>query len=72
MRTTYRIKVKSLRGEAMFEYYAPTHPQESEVVYYRDKHYIVCLVGHVLKTTVDGNGESTTLDFIELEVTSGR
>lgn len=71
MKTIYRIKVKNLRGEPLFDYYAPTHPKESEVVYYRDKRHIVCLVGHVLKTTVDGNGESTTLDFIELEVTNG-
>ena len=72
MKTLYKIKVKSLRGEDLFQYYAPTHPEESEIVYHRDKRYIVCQVGHVLKTTVDGNGESTTLDFIELEVTNGR
>jgi len=72
MRTIYRIKVKSLRGEDLFTYYAPAHPKEGEVIYYRDKRYIVSLVGHVLKTTVDGNGENTTLDYIELEVSNGR
>lgn len=71
MKTIYRIKVKNLRGEALFDYYAPTHPKEAERVYYRDKTYRVAYVGHVLKTTVDGNGESTTLDFIELEVSNG-
>ena len=68
MRTLYRIKAKTMKGELLFEYYAPTHPNERERVYYRDKTYAVYWVGHVLKTTVDGNGESTTLDYIELEV----
>lgn len=68
MRTLYRMKAIDLRGNPLFDYYAPTHPKQGEVVYHRDKRYIVSLVGHVLKTTIDGNGETTTLDYIELEV----
>lgn len=68
MRTIYRIKVKNIKGEELFDYYAPVHPRQDERLYYRDKTYVVYWVGHILKTTVLNNGENTTLDYIELEV----
>ena len=68
MRTLYKIKVKKISGVELFEYYAPIHPAKDERLYFRDKTYVVCWVCHILKTTIDGNGESTTLDYVELEV----
>lgn len=68
MRTIYRIKVRNIKGEELFDYHAPVHPRKDERLYYRDKTYVVYWVGHILKTTVDDVGENTTLDYIELEV----
>lgn len=66
----YRIKVVKWckRQEVIFQYAACAHPQKDEVIWYRDKQYVVGSVAHITKTSIDGNGETTSLDFVELEV----
>lgn len=67
---SYRIKLVQYckRDNVIAAYAAAAHPVEGEVVWYRDKRFIVAAVSHVLRTTVDGNGETNFLDFVEVEV----
>jgi signal peptidase I len=65
----YQIKVHPLGNDPSFRYVASTHPTVGEMIYYRDRRYKVVEVGHVLRTSFDGNGETNSLDQVELIVT---
>lgn len=68
---TYRIKLVKYckRNEVIAEYAAPMHPVKGEVVWHRDKKYIVAQTSHILSTLDAGNSqECHRLDFVEVEV----
>lgn len=72
MHGKYKIRVVKYckRHEKLFEYSAAVHPDKNQVLWHRDQQLIVASVAHILKTTVDGNGETISLDFVEVEVMS--
>lgn len=66
----YRIKVTKWckPQEVLLDYAACTHPQKGDVLWYRDKPMSVGLVSHILTTYVDGNGETHSLSYVEIQV----
>ena len=64
----YRIRVVTMSGKTLIEYAAITHPAVNECLTLDGKRYMVTLVEHLLKTTVDGNGTTVSLDEVVVEV----